>query len=361
MKVKETLTLPILVDENMRIIPEVLDFVDSLQVRGKSINTIHSYLYDLKLLYEWLEQQSAQFYEIKPENIITFLRFVDSKYNRSPASINRMLATLSSFYRHHKSIGGWVVESPIVKVKGNRHSNQNSFLRHLNNRIGTEEIHYWKRKIPKRLDKKRLFPEDVQTFYKAIDKLYVNDESLVFRNKLIFRTLYHTGMRIGEMLHLQVTDYDLPDPTKKTGDIYLIARNELDPDRQLKTGERNIPVTSGLVGAIDRYVVQHRSYVEGNPYIFVSHRDGEPLSRNTVEKMFRVISEHCKIKCTPHSLRHTHASELADAPIDPLIIKDRLGHGNINTTAKYTDISLESRRRSYERYLIAGMEANLID
>jgi integrase/recombinase XerD len=38
-------------------------------------------------------------------------------------------------------------------------------------------------------------------------------------------------MRIGELLHLQVPDYDLPDPTKKTGDIYLIDREELDPDR----------------------------------------------------------------------------------------------------------------------------------
>ncbi|CEH31339.1 Uncharacterized protein BN1090_A2_03812 [Aneurinibacillus migulanus] len=356
------MTLPILVDENMRIIPEILDFVDSLQVRGKSVNTIRSYLYDLKLFYVWLKQQGTQFYEIRPENIIMFLRFVDSTPNkRSPASINRMLATLSSFYRHHKSRGGWVVESPIIKVKGKWHPNHKGFLRHLNDRIGTEEIHYWKRKIPKRLDKKRLFPDDVQTFYRAIDLPYKKNESLAFRNKLIFRTLYHTGMRIGELLHLQVTDYDLPDPTKKTGDIYLIARDEPDPDRQLKTGERNIPVASGLIGAIDRYIVQHRPYVEGNPYIFVSHRDGNPLTRNAVEKMFREVSKQCSIKCTPHSLRHTHASELADASIDPLVIKDRLGHGSINTSAKYTEISLETRRRSYERYLIAGMEADLID
>ena len=50
------------------------------------------------------------------------------------------------------------------------------------------------------------------------------------------------GMRIGELLHLRVTDYDYPDPFEKTGNIYLIEedRDDDDEDRQLKTGERNI-------------------------------------------------------------------------------------------------------------------------
>ena len=67
------------------------------------------------------------------------------------------------------------------------------------------------------------------------------EDSGDLRNELIFKLLYETGMRIGELLHLRFSDYDLPEPFQKVGNIYLVDRGNLDDeDRQLKTGERII-------------------------------------------------------------------------------------------------------------------------
>lgn len=76
----------------------------------------------------------------------------------------------------------------------------------------------------------------------------------------------------------------------------------------------------------------------GVDYIFVSHH----------------IQSECDFKytiLTPHIMRHTHGSELQDLGVDMNIIKDRLGHGSIETTAKYAKPSIETQIRAYERYL----------
>ena len=63
----------------MRIIPEVLSFTNTLELKGMSPNIVKGYLYDLKNYYMWLEQEGLQFYEVKPKHLSGFIEFIDSR------------------------------------------------------------------------------------------------------------------------------------------------------------------------------------------------------------------------------------------------------------------------------------------
>lgn len=134
MRIERTLSSFVLVDSDMRIISEVLDFTNVLENKGFSPNTIKSYLDDLKIFYSWLEREGLKFYEVKPSSIINFIEYIDgrSKSGRaSPPTTNRYLATISSFYRHFEAVGGFVEESPLVKVKGYAPHQNRGYLRHV--------------------------------------------------------------------------------------------------------------------------------------------------------------------------------------------------------------------------------------
>ena len=357
MKVENTTNYIVLVDSNMRIIPEVLDFSKYLVQQGKSPNTVEGYLRDLKTFYEWMEIHSFQVFEVKPRHMSSFISYIDSKHVKgrvSPATLNRHLATLSSFYGYFEVIGGFVQE---VKIGTKNKGFNRGYLRHITKNWNTSVYSYFKRKKTKKVDRKRLSPDTATKFYMTIDELWNDNEGLKVRNKLIFKVLYETGIRIGELLHLRVSDYDYPDSFEKTGNIYLILRDDDDEDRQLKTGERTIPVSTSLLQEIDDYVMYHRPFKEGVEYLFVSHssgNEGEAPTRQSMEKFFNKALKASGIKnkvITPHSLRHSHASNLQDLGVDINIIKERLGHASIVTTAKYSKPSIKTLTMAYERYL----------
>jgi len=360
MKVEKTISSYVLVDSNMRIVPEVLDFTNTLEKKALSPNTVKSYLGDLKVFYLWLEKERLKFYEVNPSDIPNFIEFIDNRKANgkvSPATINRYLATISSFYRHIEAIGGIVEESPIVEVKGYYPNGNKGYLKHVTKSWDKRLNNYFKRKVRKKADRKLLQRDTLQKYYNTISNLWKDDESLRVRNQLIFRLLYETGYRVSELLHLKINDFDYPDPSTKTGNIYLIERHEPSEDRQLKTGERTTPVSNSLLQSIDNYILYHRPQIDDVDYIFVSHskaNNGHPLSRNAIETMFSEVAEASKVKyfkLTPHALRHTHASELQNIGVDINIIKDRLGHSSIETTSQYAKPSIETLIKAHERYL----------
>ncbi|KOY79984.1 phage integrase N-terminal SAM-like domain-containing protein [Lysinibacillus macroides] len=79
MKVEKTFSSFVLVDYNLRIISEVLDFTNTLQSKGYSPNTIKSYLDNLKVFYLWLEREDLKFYDVKSTSITSFVEYIDSR------------------------------------------------------------------------------------------------------------------------------------------------------------------------------------------------------------------------------------------------------------------------------------------
>lgn len=342
----------ILMDDEYNIIEPVLVFINWLELKGASPNTVIGYVNDLKVFFEWLQQEGLQFYQVKPAYIPRFIKFVDeygSKKGKSPSTVNRYLATISSLYRHFEVLGGYADINPMVMVKGQRPSTLGrSFFHHTVNRSQVD-YSYFRLKKQKKGNTRRVFPSQIETFHQAIDNMGYN-EHVTARNKLIFRTLYETGFRISEVLNLRVQDFSQPNIDEKLGTIAVVDHGDPHPDRQLKTLTRKVPVGMSLIYALEDYVTTVRPYKPEVANIFVSDTKGEPLVRKTVESFFQEVSKATGIKITPHYLRHTHGTELAELGYDNLYISTRLGHKSVESTKQYTHLSLEATVRAYERF-----------
>lgn len=204
----------------MRIVPEVLDFTRYLERKGFSPNTINTYLEKLCVFYKWMEKEGLKSFEVEPRHMPRFIDYIDNAYAEryqdktkvSPSTLNGYLAALGTFYKYFSMMG--FVEPATYKIEDKRKVKHLSYLRHINKK--------WMLMLfltlvvkSKGVDKKRLFPEEAELFYKAIGEISSKDESLKVRNELIYKLLYETGMRIGELLHLRISDYDLPEPFQK--------------------------------------------------------------------------------------------------------------------------------------------------
>lgn len=338
------------VDKNFKIIEEILLFTHYLEIKNISLNTIEQYCRNLKEYFIWLESEQIKFYDVQPKNIINFISYLDKKNETYSANtLNNILASVSSFYQYYETIGGYIERNPVSKSQ----NNNNSFIVHkvYKNQVETS---YFKRKTRNKTKVKRLLPQQVSTLYHSVEQCCSNEE-IYSRNKLLFKLLYESGMRIGECLGLRLNDYSEPDPSKEFGEIYVVRHdNPYHKDHSVKTNERIIPVSMDLIFELDEYVCNYRPQFENIDTIFVNHgnrNNGTYMKRSNITKFFNQLSSITGIHFSAHSLRHTHASELAEFGYDQLYISNRLGHSSIESTNKYVHISLESQIDAYARFI----------
>lgn len=348
----------LLVDDKFNVQEEALFFSNWLEANGYSLNTIEVYLRDLKFFFNFLKYKELRLNEVRPLHVVSFLDYLkgykdkDVIYiseditdkKRSSITINRMLASVSAFYKCLE-IADITEMSPFVYMDGVRPAGiYKSFLSYTQNGRKTTKK-FVKAKEYKNFSIERLFPNEIEQFIEGMTS---------FRNKLLVYILYETGMRIGELLGLQIDDYSEIDWSTDFGYIYIIDRDSEDTDRQQKTGSRTIPVSMDLLCKIDEYVTEHRPYVEGSELIFVSEKGknkGLKITRNGIEDIFGKCSKRTGIKCHPHLLRHTHLTELAEAGFDELFIQIRAGHSSPNSTIKYKHPSLQSQTQAFMRFV----------
>lgn len=344
----------LLINDNYEIVEEVLLFLNHIQVKGLSENTVETYCRSLKEYYNWLEKVELEFNEVKRRNFIGFIKFLkeSGERSRSASTINKYIAAVSSFYDYLEKIGGYILEHPTHSkddslVSKSKTISSKSFFDKTSRNI-------FRQKVTKRVDNRRLSRDQIEILFNSIEKVY-KEESLVQRNELIFRLLYETGIRISECMGLRIMDYSEPNINEDVGYIYVKRyKDYYHKDHSIKSNERDIPVSMDLIYEIEDYITFHRPYREDTDTIFVSHRGktkGLFLTRSPITKYFKKISEFSGIYCTPHMMRHTHGTELAENGYDQEYIKDRLGHNSIESTAKYMHISLEAQTEAYQNFL----------
>lgn len=340
----------LLVNGEMEIVEEVALFLNHLDSKGYSKNTIETYCRNLKQYYDWMEKSEIRFLEVTKRNIVDFVSYLNrsGKQTRSPKTINNYLAVVSSFYDYLEIIQSNINSNPITAK--NDGGGLSPYVNHQHNK----SRNLFRQKEHKKIISKRLSGVEVASLYDTIGKCYKNP-GIVYRNCLIFRVLYETGIRVGECMGLKINDYSYPDPTKEVGIIYIRRHKEIwHKDHSVKTLERDIPVSMDLINDIEEYVINHRYQMENMDTIFVNHRGktkGHFLKRNSITEIFRKISDTTGIKCTPHTLRHTHGTELIENGYDQEYVQERLGHSSILSTDQYIHLSLDSKVKAYERFL----------
>lgn len=341
----------VLLRDKCEIVEEVLLFSNYLISQGFSLNTADSYVRDLKVFFNYLDAKSLDYKDVQPINIGWYIEYlngyepnkirIENVSKRAIGTINRMLAAVSAFYKYCELVIK-DVKSPFIMTGTKR---PQSMYRGLLYHAGHSEVsnRLFKLKTPKQL-KRRLFPDEVENFRSELKSL---------RDKLIFDILYEGGLRIGELLGLQINDYSEPNPEEVVGELYVVYRPENKRDAQAKTGSRVVHLPMPLIYEIESYITEHRPYKKGANTLFVALKGkskGESLERSTIEKNFHECSLKTGILCTPHMLRHTHITELGEAGYDVKFIKERVGHADINTTMKYTHLSVQSLKDAYKRY-----------
>lgn len=155
------------------------------------------------------------------------------------------------------------------------------------------------------------------------------------RDRAIVEALYTTGVRISELLEIQLEDIKWD-----TRQIWI---------RKGKGNrERFVLFTHDCAERLKTYLSQ-RKY--NNEYLFANNRGGH-LSRYFVERKFQEFSEKLGFVVRPHTMRHTFAAHLAEKNMPQSYIQDLLGHANINSTRIYTRLMEHARKKQYDRYQV---------
>ena len=154
--------------------------------------------------------------------------------------------------------------------------------------------------------------------------------------------LYATGMKVSELLSLNVTDINL-----KMGCVK--CRNERDSGKN-----RVILLYPTAVKAVGEYISHSRTYYVSNPdeqSLFVN-TSGDRMTRQGFWKLLKLYANEAGIdkSITPHTLRHSFATHLLENGADINDIKDILGHADISSTNVYSDFLKSRIKNSYLRF-----------
>ena len=160
------------------------------------------------------------------------------------------------------------------------------------------------------------------------------------RDRLLFRLIFETGLRVSEALGLHLEDLDLT-----TDDEHLNVLG--------KGGRRRTVLLDDarLVGQLRAYLRQ-TGYRHGPLFRAEKNGRGGPLRYQSVQERWAGYCAQAGVCCTLHQLRHTHATELVNGGVSLATIRKRLGHKNLQTTLRYaeqSDATADAEVRAWRR------------
>lgn len=271
-----------------------------------SQNTLSSYMRDLNQFAAWLEEYSDdELRTVSPETISAYVEWMTGK-GKSAATVTRSIASIKSFYLYLQGQG---------EVKSNPARC-----------VATQKV---ERKFPDILTSREveLFLEQPQ----CIDPKGYRDHAML-------ELLYATGIRVSELISLNVEDVSL-----SAGFIRCASKGK----------ERIIPLYPAAVKALADYAKDIRPQLIADPEekaLFVN-MNGERMSRQGFWKIVKHYQDMAQINkdITPHMLRHSFAVHLLENGADLRSIQEMLGHADISSTQIYTHVVKKQLKDVYQR------------
>ena len=280
---------------------EILRYLEYLKaVRKYSDCTILGYREDLMELYDF----KNDVLNYSQKDVRDYLEYLYAR-GLSRSSISRKLSSIRSFYRYLEEEG---------RI-------QENFFKEVSN--------------PKResLLPKYARDSDLEKMF----HVYSMDDALGQRNTLLLEMLYATGVRVSELVGIRVGDINFYDKT-----IRILGKGR--KERVVFFGTSCDQVLK--VYLEDGYKILNQKESE---YLFLNKLGGV-LSARYVRKVIDDAVLKCGIDyhISPHTLRHTFATDMLNYGADLMTVKELLGHSSINTTGIYTHVSNEQIRKVYE-------------
>jgi integrase/recombinase XerC/integrase/recombinase XerD len=303
----------------MNVQQAIVQFLEhGQQVRNLSDRTLRAYQSDLAQFHQHMD--GMQTVEITPEHLETYLDKLGGGPYRD-TSIRRKVAALKVFFRFLEE-QGIVSESPARKLK---------IRKPVENRVPTV-----------------LSQREVRALLAApkeqVEELAVaRDQSAGSRNRyfcavrdnVILELLFSTGIRIGELVALNVSDVD-------------VDRKQIQITGRATRGRVVMLPSEGLIQAMQQYLDLRAERNLSTSALFVG-RSGTRLTIYSIENIFKKAVRLAEIKrhVTPHSLRHTMAAMLVSSGTDIREVQEILGHASILSTQVYTRLPIQKRSRTH--------------
>lgn len=272
------------------------DFNDYLlSVKKVSENTLLSYRRDINQFCEYVDSKlDRDLTDITRDDVCKFVK-ASKRKGKSPATISRSVASLRCFYNFMLT-KGYVSDNPVTDIPVEK--------------------------------KEKKLPEILTS--SEVDLLLeqpVADSLKGYRDKAMLEILYATGMRVTELISLDIDDVNIA--------AGLIRCRRGDKDRQ-------IPMYSAAINALNDYINIVRDNLIATPderALFVN-MNGERMSRQGFWKIIKYYQEKAGIQkdITPHTLRHSFATHLLENGADLKSIQEMLGHSDISSTQVYAKL-----------------------
>ncbi|MBY0096482.1 site-specific tyrosine recombinase XerD [Mesobacillus maritimus] len=287
------------------------DFIHFLVVeKGLSRNTMVSYKRDLKSYLSFLQdsEKLTELDAIQRSQIIHFLAHLKDS-GKSAKTIARHVASLRAFHQfllREKVVG----QDPTVHI----------------------ESPQLERNLPKVLSLQEV--EILLESPKLVDHYG-------YRDKAMLELLYATGIRVSELIGLNMDDIHLT-----MGFIRCIGKGNK---------ERIIPLGRTASTALEQYLVKGRPKFVSKGYkdeaFFLNHH-GKRLTRQGFWKILKRLAKEANIEkeLTPHTLRHSFATHLLENGADLRAVQEMLGHADISTTQIYTHVTKTRLKDVYSKF-----------
>ncbi len=283
-------------------------FIGYLRVeRLYSAHTLRAYERDLLAFKDYVARldESLSFHEADTDVVRSWVATMMDA-GAAPSTVCRKLSTLRSFFAFVRANCG-VEQNPVSSFKGPK----------------------CRKKLPS------FVREDEMN--KLIDNEDFGDDYAACRDKMILQLFYETGMRLSELVGLNLSSLDMSASVVKV----LGKRNR----------ERIIPFASGLKAALEHYLSEREAFAQHPCDALFLSAKGERISHGAV---YRIVSNRLtKVtslkKKSPHVLRHSFATAMLNNKAEIGAVKELLGHRQLATTEIYTHLSFEDLKGFYEK------------
>ena len=276
------------------------------KVKQASANTISSYMRDIRQFSEWLRaNEGVEVADAQQLNISSYLAHLEQE-GRSGATISRNLASLKNFYSYVVSTG-FMENTPVTEIRIDR----------------------GEKKLPQILTGREI---------ELLLAQPSNVDAKGIRDKAMLEVMYATGIRVTELIELDIDDVNL-----ELGIIKCAGAKK----------SRSIPLYPAALKALTAYITDIRRSMLADPgeaALFVNV-GGVRMSRQGFWKILKhyQATAHIEKEITPHTLRHSFAVHLLENGADLGSLQELMGHSDISSTQMYTHMVNQKLKSVYEK------------
>ena len=270
-----------------------------------SDNTLQSYRRDIEQYEKYVSDNKINYLKVTEETILEYMEYLREE-NKKESTISRSLASIRSFYQYLIRVKK-IKKDPTMTIESPKINKRTP------NILTSKEVELL-------LDQ----PKDV--------------DLKGTRDKAMLEFAYATGMRVTEMISLDIDDVKLDEG-------YVVCRG--------RSKSRNIPLGSMSLKALKEYIDDARPYLirdESEEALFVNV-NGTRLTRQGFWKIVKYYKEqdHIEKDITPHVLRHSFATHLLQNGADLKAIQTMLGHSDISSTQVYMQFQDPGIKNEYKK------------